>query len=67
MIDRDEALIAVIRQFVKENGYAPTIREIAELMDVSIGTASQRLQDLADNGKIVRRERVARGYRLRGM
>ena len=57
----------MIRAFVKEHGYAPTVREIAELMDIGHGTAQRLLQDLADSGKIDKRERVARGYRIRGM
>ena len=60
-------LIAVIRAFVKEHGYAPTVREIAELMDIGHGTAQRLLQGLADSGKIDKRERVARGYRIRGL
>ena len=60
-------LIEVIRAFVKEHGYAPTVREIAELMDIGHGTAQRLLQGLADSGKIEKRERVARGYRIRGM
>jgi len=60
-------LISVIRAFVKEHGYAPTVREIAELMGIGHGTAQRLLQDLADSGKIQKRERVARGYRIRGM
>ena len=60
-------LIEVIRSFVKEHGYAPTVREIAELMDIGHGTAQRLLQGLADSGKIEKRERVARGYRIRGL
>ena len=60
-------LISVIRAFVKEHGYAPTVREIAELMDIGHGTAQRLLQGLADSGKIEKRERVARGYRIRGL
>ena len=67
MNQAERELISVIRSFVKEHGYAPTVREIAELMDIGHGTAQRLLQDLADSGKIDKRERVARGYRIRGM
>ena len=67
MNQAERELISVIRAFVKEHGYAPTVREIAELMDIGHGTAQRLLQDLADSGKIDKRERVARGYRIRGM
>ncbi len=67
MSEKQSELISVIRAFVKEHGFAPTVREIAELMEIGHGTAQRLLQDLADSGKIEKRERVARGYRIRGM
>ncbi len=67
MKQAERELISVIRSFVKEHGFAPTVREIAELMEIGHGTAQRLLQDLADSGKIEKRERVARGYRIRGM
>jgi predicted transcriptional regulator len=67
MITKDEMLILAIRAFVQEHGYAPTVREIAEMMGIGHGTAQRLLQDLADSGKIEKRERVARGYRIRGL
>ena len=67
MTGKEEMLILAIRAFVQEYGYAPTVREIAELMGIGHGTAQRLLQDLADSGKIEKRERVARGYRIRGM
>jgi hypothetical protein len=36
-------------------------------MGIGHGTAQRLLQDLADSGKIEKRERVARGYRIRGL
>ena len=67
MSEKQSELISVIRAFVKEHGFAPTVREIAELMEIGHGTAQRLLQDLADSGKIEKRERVARGYRIRGL
>ena len=67
MKQAERELISVIRSFVKEHGYAPTVREIAELMDIGHGTAQRLLQNLADSGKIEKRDRVARGYRIRGL
>ena len=67
MNQAERELISVIRSFVSEHGYAPTVREIAELMDIGHGTAQRLLQGLADSGKIDKRERVARGYRIRGL
>jgi len=67
MKQAERELISVIRSFVKEHGYAPTVREIAELMDIGHGTAQRLLQSLADSGRIEKRDRVARGYRIRGL
>jgi SOS-response transcriptional repressor LexA len=67
MTQPQKELISVIRSFVKEHGYAPTVREIAELMEIGHGTAQRLLQSLADSGKIEKRDRVARGYRIRGL
>jgi SOS-response transcriptional repressor LexA len=67
MTQPQKELISVIRSFVKEHGYAPTVREIAELMDIGHGTDQRLLQSLADSGKIEKRDRVARGYRIRGL
>ena len=67
MSEKQSELISVIRAFVKEHGFAPTVREIAELMEIGHGTAQRLLQDLADSGEIEKRERVARGYRIRGL
>ena len=67
MRQAERELISVIRSFVKEHGYAPTVREIAELMNIGHGTAQRLLQSLADSGKIEKRDRVARGYRIRGL
>jgi hypothetical protein len=36
-------------------------------MDIGHGTAQRLLQSLADSGKIEKRDRVARGYRIRGL
>ena len=52
MTGKEEMLILAIRAFVQEYGYAPTVREIAELMGIGHGTAQRLLQDLADSGKI---------------
>ncbi len=67
MTERQQELVGIIRAFVKENGYAPTIREISEMMGVSLATAQKYLRELAELDQIVRRERTARGYKLKGM
>jgi len=67
MTSKEEMLILAIRSYVAEHGFAPTVREIAEILGVGHGTAQRLLQSLADSGKIEKRDRVARGYRIRGL
>lgn len=51
----DHALLLYLRNYVKENGYAPTVREIRETMGYgSLDTTHRRLTDLAEAGYIKR-------------
>jgi SOS-response transcriptional repressor LexA len=61
---RQEVLVTAIRDFVKENGYAPTIRELVELLDLSHGTVQRELMALAHDGRIAKSERTARSIRI---
>jgi DNA-binding transcriptional regulator YhcF (GntR family) len=67
MIERDEMLVAAIRSFVKEHGFAPTVRELAEILGWGHGTTQRALGELARSGQVERRERTARGIRIRGL
>ena len=67
MTSKDEMLILAIRSFVLDHGFAPTVRELAELLGWGHGTVQRALEALVDNGKIEKRERTARGYRVRGL
>ena len=67
MKDRQREGLSVIRAFSKEHGFVPSVRDLAELMDIGHGTAQRLIQSLADSGKIEKRDRVARGYRIRGL
>jgi repressor LexA len=67
MTERQNELIAAIRAYVAEHGFAPTVREVAEILGIGHGTAQRALEDLARSGRIEKKERVARGYRVRGL
>jgi DNA-binding transcriptional regulator YhcF (GntR family) len=67
MKDRQEELVAAIREFVKESGFAPTVRELAEILGWGHGTVQRALEELAHLGTIEKRERTARGFRIRGL
>jgi len=44
--------LAVLRQFIEDNGYAPTIRELAPLLGVQPATARVRVKELAVHGYV---------------
>jgi DNA-binding transcriptional regulator YhcF (GntR family) len=52
---------------VKEHGFAPTVRELAEILGWGHGTTQRALGELARSGQVERRERTARGIRIRGL
>ena len=55
MKQAERELISVIRSFVKEHGYAPTVREIAELMgDITQDGVKYHLEKLKATGKLRR-------------
>lgn len=40
--------------FWERQGYMPSVRELAEILNLSVGTVQPRLQALVDRGAIVR-------------
>jgi repressor LexA len=65
-MNRQKELITAIRDFVKEFGYAPTVRELVEILEMSHGTVQRELFNLAKDGKIDKTERTARSLRIKG-
>lgn len=63
---RREEVLHAIRGFVKANGYAPTVRDLAEMLNVGHSTIQRTLADLANEGKIQRTSGVSRGLVLKG-
>jgi SOS-response transcriptional repressor LexA len=55
-----------IRLFVKREGYAPTVRELAADLGCGHSTVQEALLDLARGGEIRRAPGVARGIVVRG-
>jgi len=63
---RQEEILSFIREFAGEYGYSPTVREIAKRFGMrSTNAVADHLRALERKGAIVRRERAARGIRLR--
>lgn len=56
---------SVIRWHLERFGYAPTVREIAIELDVSVSTAKRALDVLEEDGVIERDRGRARAIRIR--
>ncbi|MEA1904450.1 MAG: transcriptional repressor LexA [Candidatus Hadarchaeota archaeon] len=62
---RQENMLKFIREFVRENRYPPTIREIGEAVDIpSTSNVSYNLNMLQEKGYLVRNKMISRGLRL---
>jgi DeoR/GlpR family transcriptional regulator of sugar metabolism len=58
-------MVKAIREFVKQNGYAPTVRELVDILDLSHGTVQRELYALAKDGRISKTDRIARSIRVK--
>src|SRR5687767_6048358 len=64
---RQEAMVGFIAQFLDENGYPPTIREIGKACGISsTSVVNYNLTKLEREGFVVRDQQVSRGLRLSG-
>lgn len=63
--EETQDLLYAIRSFVRIHGYAPTIRELAEELDVGHSTIAKGLNELINFDKIRRDAGVARGIVVR--
>lgn len=61
MMTRREEVLNAIRSFVKTHGYAPTVRDLADILGVGHSTIQRALTDLVNDGKIQRAGGVSRG------
>lgn len=62
----DEELLGHIGEFVKRNGYPPTMREMADELGVHETTVRNGLLRLADEGRVELVPRTTRGVRILG-
>jgi repressor LexA len=63
--ERQRRILEFIKDFVLENGYPPTIREIGEAVDISsTSVVNYNLNALQKEGHIIRDRTVSRGIRL---
>jgi len=63
--ERRRTILSFIRQFSGENGYPPTVREIADAAGISsTSVVNYHLNVLQEEGYIIRNREVARGLRV---
>ena len=62
---RQEQILAFIKEFIRSNGYPPTIRDIGKAVDISsTSVVNYNLNVLQNKGFLTREQDVARGLRL---
>ena len=59
-----EAVFCYVRDFIAENGYSPSLREIAEGVGVAFNTVAYHVAALVDLGQLTQRPGVARTLRV---
>lgn len=65
LTNRQIIVLQFIRQFMTDNGYAPTIREIAEGLGLcSTGNIHAHIKALEDKGYIKRKEMSPRAIKV---
>lgn len=63
----EEKILQCITRYITQNGHAPTLLEIGELLDIkSKGTVHRYVESLIDKGHLHRTGRSWRGLRLTG-
>jgi SOS-response transcriptional repressor LexA len=60
--DRERELLAAIVKGQKVNGYAPTRRELAGTIGISVTRVQQLVDSCTEKGLLSRRPRMARAY-----
>ena len=60
-----QKILTYLKEYIKDNGYAPTLSEIAKEFDVSsLATVHEHLQFLEENGFIIRDKDQRRGITI---
>jgi SOS-response transcriptional repressor LexA len=58
-------MLDMIKSYVKDHGYSPTVREIAEILDIkSTSTAQRHLNILEKEGYITKTDGMSRTIRI---
>lgn len=62
--DRQRQLLNAVEQMTEANGYAPTLRELAKAMAVSLTRIAQLMAACEEQGLIRRMPGICRSYRV---
>lgn len=63
--ERNARVIFAIRQFVKQKGYAPTVRELSAMLELPSSSVQRSLLSLAQSGSIAKTKGIARSVVLK--
>lgn len=62
---RQERILSYIQDFIHENGYSPSIRDIQESLSISsTSVVAYNLKALQEKGRLAREGKISRGIRL---
>lgn len=64
--EETERVYEFIKEFIKHEGYAPSLSEICEACYISTGSLVRHLDKLEAHGRITREYRKARSIRITG-
>ena len=62
---RQTAVLAFVRDYVAEMGYAPSVRDVARWLGCSVHCAQEHLSALVSHGAIDRTPGIARAIRVK--
>jgi repressor LexA len=67
MTNREKEIYQFILDFIRKNGYSPTVREICKGLYITVKTAHTHVMNLKNKGIIGHTEKVARSIVVRGV
>lgn len=60
---RQSRILGIVRAFIEENGYSPSVRDVARIVGCAISTAAYQLRELELAGRIESTPGIARSFR----
>lgn len=61
---RQQEVLRVIKLYLNENGYAPSVRNVADMMGISTKGAFDHIDALVKKGWIKKDENISRSIRI---